>query len=698
MNFARHVYGDSPPRRPLDLEAIKHDHPLHQVVQAAGVKLQRSGQEWKGCCPFHADKTPSFTIYSEGKRFQCFGCGEQGDVLDFVMRQYGLADLYAAAEHLCGTEPPRADRERPKASSAPPPGPWVYTDPQGNPVRRKVWVGQDGKKYCWESFTEAGQWVRTKGDAPAVPYRLADLLQIDSKQPLFTTEGEKHADHLAAWGLLATSHRDDPAALAPYVAGRRVLILPDNDTAGEKYAEKMANIVRVAGGDAFIIRLNDLPPGGDVLDWSGDRAAIERLVDEQVKTSEPDALPILDLAELAKSKAQARRFAVERIAPVAEVTLFTGAGSGGKSLFAQQLATCSAASLGHCLGLAVQPGPSMYITCEDGTDQLHWVEEHVCKKYDLRMADLAGHLHLVSLRGELDNALGTFDSNGILRPSATFERIARAIENTGSHLVFLDNVGHLYTGNENDRGQVTQFVNLLNRLAERTGAAIIVLGHPSKASKPGERGHEYSGSTAWLNAVRSQFNIEHDLETDLRRLTLGKANYAQKGAVAEFRWHDFAFWQDDELPTDTAAEYASLAKVNAENSVFLRCLAAATDRKKAVSENPGVNYYGTVFPKMPEGRGYGKAAFERAFERLLAIRAIELDAKLWQRENRAWKYGIRAVEKCTDPCTDQRTNPLHQPAPTTSHRPARTDPPIDKSITGAANWAAAPDEVEVGNA
>jgi DNA primase len=50
------------------------------------VKLVKSGREWKACCPFHSDRTPSFTIYADDSRFMCFGCGAEGDVLDFVKR------------------------------------------------------------------------------------------------------------------------------------------------------------------------------------------------------------------------------------------------------------------------------------------------------------------------------------------------------------------------------------------------------------------------------------------------------------------------------------------------------------------------------------------------------------------------------------------------------------------------------------
>ena len=65
------------------------------AARQAGVKLQRAGREFKGCCPFHPDRSPSFTIYRDDRRFQCFGCGAEGDILDFVQRAYGVRLLDA---------------------------------------------------------------------------------------------------------------------------------------------------------------------------------------------------------------------------------------------------------------------------------------------------------------------------------------------------------------------------------------------------------------------------------------------------------------------------------------------------------------------------------------------------------------------------------------------------------------------------
>lgn len=101
----------------IDIQAIRRDNPL-QAIAGAQVQLHRSGNEWKGCCPFHADRSPSFTIFADGERFYCFGCGASGDVLDYVMRLHGLGMVDAARCLGAGDLPkselpklPPADRE-----------------------------------------------------------------------------------------------------------------------------------------------------------------------------------------------------------------------------------------------------------------------------------------------------------------------------------------------------------------------------------------------------------------------------------------------------------------------------------------------------------------------------------------------------------------------------------------------------------
>lgn len=349
------------------------------------------------------------------------------------------------------------------------------------------------------------------------------------------------------------------------------------------------------------------------------------------------AIETLDWDRLANVQPAPKAFVIPQLAPAGEVTLFTGPGSAGKSLLAQQLATALAVGV-PTLGLAMGKAPAIYITCEDDAEQLHWRQKHICEALGVHMVSLVGALHIASLRGELDNALGTEGPDGEFVLSTAYHRLAAMVRRTGAKLVALDNVAHLFPGNENDRGEVTRFVNALNRLAGETGAAVLLLGHPNKA------GDSYSGSTAWLNAVRSQFTIEHDLQSDMRTVTVGKANYARKGEQLRFAWVDWAFVLEDELPPDTARKLAETAKAHAGNDAFLRCLALCTEQGRNVSHVPGSNYAPKIFAAMPEAKGLKKADFAAAMERLLSLGKIECDAELWCGPDRKPRRGIRLVE------------------------------------------------------
>ena len=63
------------------------------------VPLKRAGANYKGCCPFHNEKTPSFVVSEQKQIFTCFGCGETGNVIKFTQRYYNL-DFAEAIEKL----------------------------------------------------------------------------------------------------------------------------------------------------------------------------------------------------------------------------------------------------------------------------------------------------------------------------------------------------------------------------------------------------------------------------------------------------------------------------------------------------------------------------------------------------------------------------------------------------------------------
>jgi DNA primase len=81
------------------------------IIEVIGsrVQLKRAGREYKACCPFHDEKSPSFTVSADKQFYHCFGCGAHGTVLGFVM-DYDHLGFIEAVEELAaraGLEIPR---------------------------------------------------------------------------------------------------------------------------------------------------------------------------------------------------------------------------------------------------------------------------------------------------------------------------------------------------------------------------------------------------------------------------------------------------------------------------------------------------------------------------------------------------------------------------------------------------------------
>ena len=72
------------------IEQVREAHDIVDVVGRA-VQLKRAGAGYKGLCPFHDEKTPSFTVHPGRQTYKCFGCNKGGNVLTFVMETQGLS-------------------------------------------------------------------------------------------------------------------------------------------------------------------------------------------------------------------------------------------------------------------------------------------------------------------------------------------------------------------------------------------------------------------------------------------------------------------------------------------------------------------------------------------------------------------------------------------------------------------------------
>lgn len=273
-----------------DIERLRHDVRISDLAGRFGVKLNKDGNEWIGCCPFHSENTPSFTVFvgkDSVERFHCFGCGERGDVIDFVKGVKGVGvkdaisilgggnsgpnvrpkiievrDVYEGIEVLNPTgeiavkrkvvlyNPKRAGSDREWGSFSPSMvHPYRRADgslvgyvlrhdlPDGGKETPMVmWVRLPDGKECWSRFPFPK------------PRSLYGLESLGDARQVIVVEGEKCRDRLSsamsrvfvswAGGTEGVKHTD----WSP-LAGRNVVIWSDADAPGRKTAADIAGIL-----------------------------------------------------------------------------------------------------------------------------------------------------------------------------------------------------------------------------------------------------------------------------------------------------------------------------------------------------------------------------------------------------------------------------------------------------------------------
>jgi hypothetical protein len=139
-----------------------------------------------------------------------------------------------------------------------------------------------------------GGYVPNMDGVRRVLYRLPELIEaIANEQPVFIAEGEKAVDKLMAAGVTATCSpmgagkwRDEYAA---YLKGANVIVLPDNDKAGEEHAAAVMRSIAGVASSSRLLRLPGLPDKGDAHDWFQVGGTVEKLWELVDQAPEPAA-------------------------------------------------------------------------------------------------------------------------------------------------------------------------------------------------------------------------------------------------------------------------------------------------------------------------------------------------------------------------------------------------------------------------
>tara|TARA_R110000850_G_scaffold99474_5_gene206065 strand:- start:830 stop:3556 length:2727 start_codon:yes stop_codon:yes gene_type:complete len=264
----------------MDVDKIKAGVDIADII-GRYITIKKSGAEYTGCCPFHDEKSPSLSVVPNKGMYYCFGCGANGDVIDFVMEHTGCKFVEACESlggKLEGEFTPIKKRATPERVD-------YYAEYDPVPTKNRINNGdsitiinpkRDGK--LWENakpsmvfpyYTAMGDihgyvlrleiggskitpmvrwcngpkgegWHNYPLEEPRLAYGLMDVLK-DKDRQILIPEGEKATDAAfnavngkvacASWsGGTNGINKTDWG----FVKGRKIILWPDNDVPGMK--------------------------------------------------------------------------------------------------------------------------------------------------------------------------------------------------------------------------------------------------------------------------------------------------------------------------------------------------------------------------------------------------------------------------------------------------------------------------------
>jgi hypothetical protein len=540
--------------------------PLDRVIaalEAHGSNPRASGpRSYKARCPAHDDHDPSLSV-TEGDDgtvlVKCHvGCTADAIVqaLDLEMR-----DLFPRPIGRPGDRPGKAREALPpsKAWRSPedaiawqagsvrgyvsPIGPWIYNDADGYEAMRvyRLHVPDESgamKKQFRPVYPDADGWH--VGDPSKAGLPLYHLNELSSSVDVWVFEGEKCADLARGLGLCATtsSHGAQAPGKTDWspLAGKTVLLVPDHDRAGEGYATAVAGLLARLDPSPVVkvVRLPLAGEGDDIEQWletvpdawgpEDCRAELERLgaaapyAEIKPRPSSREPCKLLPIEDLTMRNVE---WLWDTRVPLGMLTLFAGDPKLGKSFVT--LAMAAAVSRGVALPGSMQPtGPGSVLLLSAEDDPARIIKPRLMAAgADCRRIHLLESVYLADGREAL--------------PSLTVD-LEKIEESAGRipdlRVIIIDPVTAYLGGVDDHRNaELRGVLSPLKSLAERLGAAIVLVTHLSKGAGVNGK-HRVIGSIAYVGACRANFLFIRDRSDPANRRVLMCDNGTNLGPVA----------------------------------------------------------------------------------------------------------------------------------------------------------------------
>jgi hypothetical protein len=374
------------------------------------------------------------------------------------------------------------------------------------------------------------------GDPPGLlPLYGAHELPADGR--VYVCEGEKATDAARAIGLptVTSAHGSASAARSDWtpLAGREVVILPDNDGPGEKYARDVSRLLVKLDPAARvkIVELPELPPAGDIVEYVAARAELAAASIASSIVDLADAAAILNPAEIVGGPvliclADVEAREIEWLWPgrvaLGRITLLVGKPGEGKSFLTTDMAARISTGTRWPDGSECPAGSVILVSAEDDPG------DTIKPRLDAHHAD-ARRVHLLSAVRRIDAEGKQHDVLFTLEDVAALEAALK--QHPDCKLIVVDPIGSFLGGDTDSHrdNEVRGVLAPVAMLAEKYGPAVLVVAHRRKGGG-GSADDAALGSRAFTGIARAVWHLSRDGENPRRRLLLaGKNNLAPEG-------------------------------------------------------------------------------------------------------------------------------------------------------------------------
>ena len=371
-----------------------------------------------------------------------------------------------------------------------------------------------------------------------VLYRLPELIASGSAQPVFLVEGEKDADRLWDQGLVATSNPMGAKKWLPEYSGflkdRHAVTIQDNDSDGVAHVEKVAQSLYGQSRSIRAVKLNGLLKGGDVSDWLDAGHTTEELLElarhtpewEPTETDGTEDGPNVSgprVVRLSDVESESVSWLWKGYIPYGKVTLIAGDPGLGKSWSTLDLAArLTVGGETPDRQHTMDQGAVVLLTAEDG------IADTVRPRIDVQGGD-ASLVHILE---------GVFEPDGTERLPSLIEDVGtleQVVIEANARLIIIDPLNAYIgrTDSHND-AQIRRALTPLSKMAERTGAAVVVVMHLNQATLQPAL-YRVQGTIGYVGAARSVLLVVADKEEPGRRLLVPiKANLAAEMPAIAF--------------------------------------------------------------------------------------------------------------------------------------------------------------------